>query len=144
LNYEWLEKYFKVEDLDKKILFNPEEEIILKGGYVLFARLGKEIVGTTAVLKRDKKTYEIAKMAVTEKAQGKQVGRKMTAEVIARAREEGAERLILKTDNRLRAAVNLYRSFGFKVTQTEPATARKYERERFGIQMKLDLISEEV
>lgn len=144
LNYEWLEKYFKVEDLDKKILINPEKEIILKGGYVLFARLGKEIVGTTAVLKRDEKTYEIAKMAVTEKAQGMQVGRKMTAEAIARAREKGAKKLILKTDNRLRAAVNLYRSFGFKVTQTEPAATGKYERERFGIQMKMDLISEEV
>jgi ribosomal protein S18 acetylase RimI-like enzyme/predicted transcriptional regulator len=144
LNYEWLERYFKVEDLDKKILFNPEEEIILKGGHVLFARLGKEIVGTTAVLKRDEKTYEISKMAVTEKAQGLQVGRKLTAEAIAIAREKGAKRIILKTDNRLRAAVNLYRSFGFKVMQTESAATEKYERERFGIQMKLDLISEEV
>ncbi len=31
LNYEWLEKYFKVEELDKKILLNPEEEIIHMG-----------------------------------------------------------------------------------------------------------------
>jgi len=139
LNYEWLEKYFKVEDLDKKMLFNPEEEIILKGGHVLFARLGKEIVGTTAVLKRDEKTYEIAKMAVTEKAQGMQIGRKLTKEAIARAREKGAKRVVLKTDNRLRAALNLYRSFGFKVTQTKPTASEKYDRERFGIQMKLDL-----
>ncbi|UCE40784.1 MAG: bifunctional helix-turn-helix transcriptional regulator/GNAT family N-acetyltransferase [Candidatus Aminicenantes bacterium] len=144
LNYEWLEKYFKVEDLDRKILFNPEEEIILKGGHILFARLGDEIVGTTAVLKRDEKTYEIAKMAVTEKAQGRQIGRKLTKKAIARAREKGAKRLVLKTDNRLRAALNLYRSFGFKIMQTKPTASEKYERERFGIQMKLDLISEEV
>ncbi len=139
LNYEWLEKYFKVEDLDKKILLNPEEEIILKGGHILFALLGKEIVGTTAVLKRDEKTYEVSKMAVTEKAQGMQVGRKLTEAAIEWAREKGAKKLVLKTDNRLRAALNLYRSFGFKVTPTKTTAGEKYERERFGIQMKLDL-----
>lgn len=144
LNYEWLEKYFHVEELDKKILLNPEEQIIKHGGFVLFARMGEKIVGTTAVLKRDKKTYEIAKMAVTEKAQGMQVGRKLTKEAVARAEEKGAKKLILKTDNRLRAAVNLYRTFGFKVAQIEVTASGKYERERFGIQMKLDLISEEV
>ena len=96
-------------------------------------------MGTNAVLKRDEKTYEIVKMAVTEKAQGMQVGRKLTKEAVVRAEEKGAKKLILKTDNRLRAAVNLYRTFGFKVTQTESKASGKYERERFGIQMKLDL-----
>ncbi len=144
LNYEWLEKYFKVEELDKKILHNPEEEIIQRGGFVLFARLEDQVVGTTAVIKIDEKTFEIAKMAVTEKAQGKQVGRKLTKEAISRAVNTGAEKLVLKTDNRLRVAVNLYRTSGFKVTQTEPAASEKYERERFGIRMKLDLKTEEV
>ena len=125
--------------MDKKMLFNPEEEIILKGGHVLFARLGKEIVGTTAVLKRDENTYEIAKMAVTGKAQGMQVGRKLTEEAVAMAREKGAKRVVLRTDNRLRAALNLYRTLGFKVTQAKLPANGKYERERFGIQMKLDL-----
>ena len=144
LNYEWLAKYFKVEELDKKILLSPEENIIRLGGFVLFARMEEKVVGTTAVLKKDENTYEIAKMAVTEKAQGKQVGRKLTKEAIARAADKGAKKLILKTDNRLRAAVNLYRSFGFKVTHPQPTASGKYERERFGIQMKLDLISEEI
>jgi ribosomal protein S18 acetylase RimI-like enzyme/predicted transcriptional regulator len=139
LNYEWLEKDFKVEELDKKILHNPEKEIIRKEGQVLFARLGGEIVGTTAVLKWDDQTYEIAKMAVTEKAQGMQVGRRLTEEAIARAKEQGAKKIVLKTDNRLRAAVSLYRTFGFKVTQTGFMATGKYERERFGIRMKLDL-----
>jgi len=139
LNYEWLEKYFQVEELDKIILLNPEEQIIKQGGFVLFARMGEKVVGTIAILKRDETTYEIAKMAVTEKAQGMQVGRKLTKEAVARAEEKGAKKLILKTDNRLRAAVNLYRTFGFKITQTEPTASGKYERERFGIQMKLDL-----
>lgn len=139
LNYEWLDKYFQVEELDKRILLNPELEIIQHGGFVLFARLGDKIVGTSAVLKKDEKTYEIAKMAVTGKAQGMQVGRKLTREAIARAKEKGAKKIVLKTDNRLRAAVNLYRTLGFKIAQTETTASGEYERERFGIQMKLDL-----
>jgi DNA-binding MarR family transcriptional regulator/GNAT superfamily N-acetyltransferase len=139
LNYEWLEKYFWVEELDKRILLNPEQEIIQHGGFVLFARVGEKIVGTTAVLKEDEKTFEIAKMAVTGKAQGMQVGRKLTREAIARAEKRGAKKIILKTDNRLRAAVNLYRTIGFKIAQTDATATGKYERERFGIQMKLDL-----
>ena len=139
LNYEWLEKYFRVEELDKRILLDPEQEIIQHGGFVLFARLGEKIVGTTAVLKEDERTFEIAKMAVTGKAQGMQVGRKLTREAIARAEKRGASKIILKTDNRLRAAVNLYRTIGFKIAQTDTTATGKYERERFGIQMKLDL-----
>jgi ribosomal protein S18 acetylase RimI-like enzyme len=138
-NYEWLEKYFQVEALDKKMLLDPERQVIQKGGFVLFAKLGDEVVGTTAVLKRDHATYEIAKMAVTEKVQGRQVGRKLTEEAIARAKEKGADKIILKTDNRLRAAVNLYRSIGFKVAPLEPTATGEYHRERLGIRMKLDL-----
>ena len=139
LNYDWLEKYFEVEELDKKILMNPEEEIIRKGGDVIFARLGKDIVGTTAILKTDDETFEIAKMAVDEKVQGRQIGRRLSDEAIARARQRGAKKLILKTDHRLRAAVNLYRSLGFKVSKPETAASGKHMRERCGIQMKLNL-----
>ena len=39
LNYEWLNKYFRVEEEDKKILSNPEEVIINKGGEIFFARI---------------------------------------------------------------------------------------------------------
>lgn len=140
LNYEWLKKFFTIEDLDKKILLYPEREIIRKGGFILFARLGREIVGTTAVLKADDETYEIAKMAVTGNAQGKQVGLRLTDEAIERAREKGAKKIILKTDNRLRSAINLYRKRGFKITQTETAATGTYDRERFGIMMRLDLV----
>jgi ribosomal protein S18 acetylase RimI-like enzyme len=139
LNLEWLEKFFAVEELDKKMLLHPEREIIQKGGFILFARLQGEIVGTTAVFKADDETYEIAKMAVAEKAQGRQVGLRLTDEAISRVREKGAKRIFLKTDNKLRSAVNLYRKRGFKITRPEKAATGRYERERFGVMMKLDL-----
>lgn len=39
LNYEWLEKYFRVEEGDMRSLSNPKEQIIDKGGFVFYAKL---------------------------------------------------------------------------------------------------------
>ena len=38
LNYEWLEKYFRVEESDIRSLCNPREEIIEKGGFIFYAK----------------------------------------------------------------------------------------------------------
>jgi GNAT superfamily N-acetyltransferase len=140
LNIEWLEKYFEVEERDLEILTNPKSEILHKGGFVFFARVAGEIVGTGALLLVNSETFEIAKMAVTEKAQGKQVGKRIVDALIKKARTEGAKKIILKTDNRLWAAVNLYRKAGFKVTVGEKVkTTGMFEREKCGVIMKLDL-----
>lgn len=139
LNYEWLERHFTVEELDEKILTDPEKEIIQKGGFIFFVRIGDKIVGTTALLRIDKTTYELNKMAVTEKAQGRQAGRKLLDAAIKKAKEMGAKKIVLKTDNRLRIAVNLYRKLGFKVTKEEKTVSGRLEREKYGILMKLDL-----
>jgi DNA-binding MarR family transcriptional regulator/N-acetylglutamate synthase-like GNAT family acetyltransferase len=139
LNAEWLEKYFEVEKRDLKILMDPESEIIHKGGYIFFARLIGEVVGTGALLYVDENTYEIVKMAVTEHARGKQVGKRLTAALIDKAKEKGAKSIILKTDNKLWAAVNLYRKFGFKITVGERNASGLFDREKCGILMKLEL-----
>jgi len=139
LNEEWLNKYFEVEEADRRLLLHPEKEIIEGGGSVIFARLGDKVVGTSALLKLDDETYEIAKMAVMPRAQGKQVGRRLTEEAIARARSQGAKKIVLHTDNRLRAAVGLYRKLGFKAAPKEATVSGKFGRSRFGYTMKLDL-----
>ena len=69
LNYEWLEKYFYVEDSDRKVLSNPIEEIIHKGGFIYYVKLNNHIVGTVSLLKKTNHVFEIAKMAVSENAQ---------------------------------------------------------------------------
>ena len=71
LNYQWIEKYFEVEDVDRRILENPEEHIIDNGGHILFAQLEDKVVGTCALIKIDEETYELSKMAVSEQAQGR-------------------------------------------------------------------------
>jgi len=139
LNEEWLKKYFEVEEADKRLLLHPEKEIIAGGGAVLFARLGGKIVGTTALLKLNDETYEIAKMAVAPRARGKQVGRRLTEEAISRARGKGGKKVVLHTDNRLRAAVELYRKLGFRAAPGETTTSGKFGRSKSGYTMKLNL-----
>ena len=135
LNYEWLQKYFEVEETDEKILNDPEKEIIKRGGEIFFARINGEIVGTCAAIKTDKETYELAKMAVTEKARGKQAGKKLALAVIGFAWSKKAKYVTLLTSNKLVEAVNLYKSLGFEIVPDyKDAT---YKRKIF--KMKIEL-----
>lgn len=135
LNVEWLEKYFEVEKEDERLLKHPEKEIITKGGEVFFALDNDEAVGTCAVLKISDSTYELTKMAVTEKAQGKQIGKKLALTTVGFAVEKGAEKLRLSTSVKLRAALGLYKTLGFKEIKSK--VDERYKREL--IHMELDL-----
>ena len=128
LNFEWLKKYFWVEKEDEEILSNPRQEIIDKGGHIFFAKEMDEVVGTAALIKHNNGTFELAKMAVTEKAQGKQIGKKLANAVIERARRENAESLYLETSKRLQAAYNLYKKLGFEQVEYNNGDSTKYGR----------------
>lgn len=127
LNIEWLEKYFRVEGYDEQVLSNPEEYIINKGGDILFASLNGEIVGTCALLKYNDEDYELTKMAVTDKAQGKQAGKKLGQAIIDRARELGAKKVVLESNKILTPALTLYRRLGF-VNAYRDFSKSMYER----------------
>ena len=134
LNIEWLQKYFEVETEDEKILSNPEE-IISGGGEIFFVIVNDEAVGTCAVIKKNEYEFELAKMAVTEKAQGRQAGKKLALAAIGFAYSKGAKTLYLETSRKLIAAVNLYEKLGFEYVPHNAES--KYKRET--IKMKLDL-----
>ena len=127
LNVEWLEKYFYVEDYDNKVLSNPEKYIINKGGTIYFAVLGEEVVGTCALMKADAGGYELTKMAVTEKAQGKQAGKKLGMRIIEKAREMKLEKIFLESNKILTPALTLYERLGFKYGHKDANTSA-YER----------------
>jgi len=150
LNVEWIEKYFHIEPEDEKVLNNPEAEILEPGGVILFAK-GKrnaidgavdsasheEILGTCALIAKGEKTYELSKMAVTEAAQGRQIGKKLLAASIEKARELQAETVILETNSKLTPAINLYRKLGFMLVPQPPGNRSKYQRA--DMRMKLEL-----
>ena len=134
LNEEWLKKYFSVEPEDEKILSSPEE-IIKNGGEIFFALYNNEVAGTCAAIQSDKHSYELSKMAVTEKFQGKQIGKKLALTAIGFAVSKKAKVIILETSNKLTAALNLYKKLGFEQVPNEHP--EKYQR--CTIKMRLEI-----
>ena len=114
LNYEWLEKYFSVEENDVLQLSNPQEEIIDNGGKIYFALYNNEVVGTSSLMKVNNEEYELAKMAVTENAQGLGIGKKLLEHCLKEALLLDAKRVTLFSNTKLVSAIALYRKYGFK------------------------------
>lgn len=119
LNYEWLEKYFQVEKNDVISLSNPQEEIIDKGGFIFYAQLNNEIVGTASLLKKSEVVFELGKMAVSEKVQGKGIGTCLLEHCLKFAEKEKIPTLILYSNTQLTSAIYLYRKYGFVEVELE-------------------------
>ncbi len=113
LNQAWINKYFTLEDADRKVLNNPKRYIIDQGGQILFGIIEDQVAGTCALIKVDDETYELAKMAVSEEFQGRHVGKKLGLAIIEKAKALGAKRVILESNKKLIPALNLYKKLGF-------------------------------
>lgn len=114
LSYEWLDQYTLLEPEDERILSNPEKVILNKGGYVYFAKYGGEIIGTVSLIKVDDTTFELAKLAVTQKYRGMGIGRKLIERCLITARQDHIKKMILFTHHKLFSAIALYKKFNFK------------------------------
>ncbi len=136
LNEEWISKYFEMEDADLKVLNNPQKEIINKGGHILFALYDGKPVGTCALLRMEDPVYEyeLVKMAVSPKMQGKNIGRLLGQAIVDKAKSLGASALYLESNTILKPAISLYQKMGFKKVVGH-ATPYK----RCNIQMELKL-----
>lgn len=125
LNYEWLEKYFRVEEGDVASLSNPQKYIIDKGGHIFYAKLNGEIVGTASLLKKNETVYELGKMAVNDKAQGHGIGTILLEHCLNIAQQKQITTLILYSNTILQSAIHLYRKYGFEEVELESGL---YER----------------
>ncbi len=135
LNYEWIEKYFQIEEADHQSLHYPNEKILEPGGHIFMAQYEGKIVGTCALIKMDDNTYELAKMAVTETAQGKGIGWLLGEAAINKARELRAEIVFLESNTILEPAIKLYQKLGFQKVIGHPSPYQ-----RCNIQMELKLV----
>ena len=114
LNRTWIEKYFWMEPLDFLILQNPEDHIIKKGGSIFMASYHKELAGTVALKFVSPGIYELTKMAVDEKYQGKKIGQALADAAIIKSKKMGAEKIILYSNTILQPAIALYKKIGFQ------------------------------
>ena len=117
INYEWIEKYFKVEPLDMESLENPDTFYINKGGLVLLAEYQDAIVGTSALKPMTADSMELSKMGVDSNAKGLGIGELLGQAIIDEGKRLGLKRLYLETNSRLLPALNLYQKLGFKTVK---------------------------
>lgn len=115
LNREWIEKFFCIEPHDLEYFADPEGKIVAPGGDLIFAELDGEVVGTCALVCEDG-GFELAKLAVTERAKGRGIGEALVIEIVRLARDKGARSITLTTNASLTAAVRLYEKLGFETT----------------------------
>ncbi|MBC7893834.1 MAG: GNAT family N-acetyltransferase [Cytophagaceae bacterium] len=114
LGREWLERYFTVEPLDEEYLQDPQGKIVDPGGQVFFAIEDGAVIGTCSAIPQGDGSFELAKLAVTERAQGRGLGRRLAERVLAFAVAAGAPRVTLSSSSRLGPALRLYESLGFE------------------------------
>lgn len=135
-NIEWLETFFYVEPYDQEVLSQPEKYIINKGGYMFFAKIKEQVLGTVALMPTENNgILELTKMAVLREARGKKIGQKLLQHCINFARKEQLDALMLYSNTKLENAIYLYRKYGF--TELELETNNPYERADIKMSLKL-------
>lgn len=91
-----------------------DQELTPPAGLFLIAMLQGEPAGCGAVKYHDSDPAEIKRMWVNETVRGLGLGRRILAELEARAASNGARLLRLETNDTLAEAIGLYRSAGYR------------------------------
>lgn len=135
INRAWIERFFRMEEADRKVLADPEGAILTPGGQIFFAMEGAVPVGTAAAIRLSPTTFELAKMGVRPSHQGRGVGELLARAVIDYARGAGATRVILETNSSLAPALRLYQRLGF--VQRPPPAPSDYSRADVYMELRL-------
>lgn len=98
------------------------------------AMYNNEVVGTCALINDGNGVFELAKMAVTPKAQGLKIGKLLGEAAIQKARQAEAVKVYLVSNRKLETALNLYKRLGFIEVPMPPSIY-----ERANIKMEIEL-----
>jgi len=114
LNLEWLDKYGLTEEPDLVMLDNPQGEILDSGGCIYLAEEEGEIIGSAALINEGDGRFELAKMAVTTKFQGKGISKLLIEKCLEQAKIWSAKKVYLQSSSKLTTALLLYEKYGFR------------------------------
>lgn len=139
LNVEWIAHYFTVEPHDLEQLDHPERYVLPNGGQIFLARLENTIVGCVAMINtgvsaQGEPSFELAKMAVSPKAQGYGVGTKLCQAAIDYGRQLGIKTIWLESNRTLTPALSMYAKVGFREV---PSIPTPYARANIRMEMTL-------
>ena len=118
LNLDWIERLFAVEEPDRRMLDNPEQSIVAKGGMIFFAVDDDDgaVAGTVAMIRVSDTRCELAKMAVATMHQRRGIGEMLGRACIAWATGKGIQTVFIQTNSRLANSIRLYERLGFRRT----------------------------
>ena len=136
LNYRWIAEHFTIEPHDREILDHPQTHIIDTGGEIFFALAGGAVAGTVAMVRTGPTLFELTKMAVSPKFQGRGIANLLMGACIGFAREMAADTIFLETNSKLPAAIGLYKKFGFEHTPLDPNS--QYSRANVRMELALN------
>ena len=77
-----------------------------------------EIVGFACLIKVNESTFELKRVVVSERFRRRGIGREMVRSLIEEEVDLKTQRVVLETLDKMRAAVQLYESLGFKISRT--------------------------
>lgn len=135
LNYEWIAKFYKIEKHDHEQLDAPQETIIDLEGEIFFVLVDDEVAGTVAMIRMEGNSYELAKMAVSPKFQGRKLGDLLMRACIEFAEARNADSIILESNTKQAAAISLYRKHGFVETPLDPNS--QFARANFRMELAI-------
>jgi GNAT superfamily N-acetyltransferase len=136
LNQEWIERFFRMEESDRKTLNDPHGTVLAGGGQIFFALDGDTPVGAVAAVHVSPGVYELAKMAVSPSHQGRGIGEMLGHAAIDYALGKGAEMMFLDTNSALEPAIRLYERLGFAHAQRPQPSV--YERSDVYMELRVD------
>ncbi len=124
-NRQWIEELFVMEPVDEFVLTNPAIAILQPGGAILMALNDNTVAGTVALRKVDDQTYEFTKMAVDPDFRRKGIAEALSYASFKKAKELGADKVILYSNTKNAGAIKLYEKLGFHYVEVEKGV---YER----------------
>lgn len=137
LNEEWITSYFALEKKDQEVLNDPETTILRKGGHIFLVYVEGDPVGCVALIPMGEGIFELAKMAVSPQLRGMGIGRRLLEHAVSHARAMGARALFLGSSTKLKNAVHLYESVGFRHVAPEHLPEMEYSRADVFMEMAL-------
>ena len=135
LNAAWIEDMHHLEESDKLMVAHPEI-YTQNGNQVFTVHIENEVAGACALKKHEGGRYELTKMAVDPKFQGRGIGQHLMSAVEDYAKNElGLTYLFLLSNTRNEAALRLYARNGWRVNHEGPHPV--YQRANIGMEKHL-------
>ncbi len=133
-NRAWIEEMFEMEPVDEWVLTHPGKAIIEPGGAILMAEYDGMMAGTVSLRKVNDTRYEFTKMAVDNNFRRKGIAEAISYASFRKAKELGAQMVILYSNKKNAGAIKLYEKIGFQHVEVEQGVYK-----RANVKMVIDI-----